>query len=85
MKSVYWHATRVHAFAAVVDRESDHELLAVLTEKQAHRDALQQGLNRMFEQHARGPVVIKAICDDLTEAYRGVVRGTRIDALPSTS
>jgi hypothetical protein len=27
-----------------------------LTEQQTHRDAPQQGLNRMVEQHARKPV-----------------------------
>jgi hypothetical protein len=49
-------ATRVHAFAAIVDREH----LAVLTEEHAHRVALQQGLNRMVEQQAPEHVVIKA-------------------------
>jgi hypothetical protein len=58
-QSVHWHAAWVHAFGAIGDSESARELLAVLTEEQVHRDALQQGLNRMVEQHALGPVEIK--------------------------
>ena len=53
-QSVHWHAAWVHAFEAIGDSESARELLAVLTEEQAHRDALQQGLDRMVEQRARG-------------------------------
>jgi hypothetical protein len=55
-QSVHWHAAWVHAFGAIGDSESARELSTVLTEEQAHRDALQQGLNRMVEQRARGPV-----------------------------
>ncbi len=53
-QSVHWHAAWVHAFEAIGDSESARELSAVLAEEQAHRDALQQGLNRVAEQHARG-------------------------------
>jgi hypothetical protein len=59
-QSVHWHAAWVHAFGAIGDTASARELLAVLTEEQAHRDALQQGLNRMVEQHALGADEIKA-------------------------
>ena len=63
-QSIHWHAAWVHVFGAVGDNESARELLAVLTEEQAHRDALQQGLNRLVEQHARGSFAIKS--DDVT-------------------
>jgi hypothetical protein len=53
-RSIHWHTAWVHAFGAIGDAESARELSSVLTEEQAHRDALQQGLNRMIEQHARG-------------------------------
>jgi hypothetical protein len=59
-QSVHWYAAWVHTFGAIGDSESARELVAVLTEEQAHRDALQQGLNRMVEQRAHGPVEIKA-------------------------
>jgi hypothetical protein len=52
-QSVHWHAAWVHAFEAIGDSESARELSAVLAEEQAHRDALQQGLNRVVEQRAR--------------------------------
>jgi hypothetical protein len=55
-QSVHWHAAWVHVFGAIGDSESAGELSTVLTEEQAHRDALQQGLYRMVEQRARGPV-----------------------------
>jgi hypothetical protein len=55
-QSIHWHAAWVHAFEAIGDTESARELLTVLTEEQAHRDALQQGLNRMVEQQVRGHV-----------------------------
>jgi hypothetical protein len=58
-QSVHWHAAWVHAFGAVGDNESARELSDVLTEEQTHRDALQRGLNRMIEQHARGASVLK--------------------------
>jgi len=52
--SVHWHTAWVHAFEAIGDSESARALSAVLAEEQAHRDALQQGFNRVIEQHARG-------------------------------
>ncbi len=59
-QSVHWHAAWVHAFGALGDTESVEDLSAVLLEEQAHRDALQQGLNRVVEQHARGADASKA-------------------------
>lgn len=53
-QSVHWHTAWVHTFGAIGDTESARDLSAVLAEEQAHRDALQQGFNRMVEQHARG-------------------------------
>jgi hypothetical protein len=53
-QSVHWHAAWIHAFNAIGDTASAAELSAVLAEEQAHRDALQSGLNRMVERGARG-------------------------------
>jgi hypothetical protein len=53
-RSVHWHTAWVHVFGVIGDSDSARELAAVLSEEQAHRDALQQGLNRMVEQRARG-------------------------------
>ena len=52
-QSVHWHAAWLHTFKTTGDSESADDLNAVLTEEQAHRDALQQGLNRMIEERAR--------------------------------
>lgn len=52
--AIHWHTAWVHAFESVGDPESARELAAVLTEEQTHREALQQGFNRLVEQHARG-------------------------------
>jgi hypothetical protein len=52
-QSVHWHAAWVHVFGAIGDSESARELSAVLSEEQAHRDALQRALNRVMEHHAR--------------------------------
>jgi len=48
--SVHWCTAWVHAFEALGDAESARELAAVLTEEKAHRDALQEGLNRLVER-----------------------------------
>jgi hypothetical protein len=47
--SVLWYTAWVHTFAAVGDAASSRELVAVLTEKRAHCEALQGGLNRLVE------------------------------------
>lgn len=52
--AIHWYVAWSAAFAAVGDAESARELSAVLTEEQAHRDALQQWLNRLVERGARG-------------------------------
>ena len=43
--SVLWYTAWVHAFQSLGDAESARELAAVLTEKRAHCEALQAGLN----------------------------------------
>ena len=50
---IHWCTAWVHAFEALGDAESARELAAVLTEEKAHRDALQEGLNRLV---ARGTI-----------------------------
>jgi len=45
--SVHWSQAWVQAFQAIGDAESARELSAVLTEEKSHRDALQEGLNRL--------------------------------------
>jgi hypothetical protein len=58
-QSAQWHTAWVHTFGAIAEVESARELSVVLAEEQAHLDALQQGLNRMVEQHARGADKVK--------------------------
>ncbi len=58
-QSVHWHTAWVHVFEAIGDSQSARELSVVLSEEQTHRDALQQGLNRVVEQQARGADLIK--------------------------
>jgi len=50
--AIHWCTAWVQAFQAVGDEESARELAAVLTEEKAHRDALQEGLNRMVTHGA---------------------------------
>jgi hypothetical protein len=45
--AIHWYTAWVQAFQALGDAESARELAAVLTEEKAHRDALQEGLNRL--------------------------------------
>jgi hypothetical protein len=52
--AVHWYAAWVETFRAIGDAESAGELAAVLNEEQAHRDALQQGLNRLVLRGAQG-------------------------------
>jgi hypothetical protein len=51
---VHRHTAWVHTFEAIGDADSARELAAVLAEERAHRDALQEGLNRLVERAARG-------------------------------
>jgi hypothetical protein len=50
--AIHWCTAWIQAFQAIGDAESSRELAAVLTEEKAHRDALQEGLNRMVTQGA---------------------------------
>lgn len=50
--AIHWCTAWVHTFETIGDAESARELAAVLTEEKAHRDALQEGLNRMVAQGA---------------------------------
>lgn len=58
--AIHWCTAWIQAFQAVGDAESARELSAVLTEEKAHRDALQEGLNRL--------VVHGAVASDDTES-----------------
>jgi len=51
--AIHWYVAWVHTFQALGDTESARELSAVLTEEKAHRDALQEGLNRLVERGAQ--------------------------------
>ncbi len=48
------HTAWSHAFGSLGDAESARELSEIVSEDQAHRDALVEGLARMVEQAARG-------------------------------
>lgn len=51
--SVLWYTAWVHAFQSIGDAESARELAAILTEKKAHCEALQGGLNRLVEARVK--------------------------------
>jgi len=48
--AIHWSTAWVQAFQSIGDAEGARELAAVLTEEKAHRDALQEGLNRLLLQ-----------------------------------
>jgi len=50
--AIHWYTAWIPAFQAIGDTESARELAAILTEEKSHRDALQEGLNRMVAQGA---------------------------------
>jgi len=50
--AMHWITAWIQAFQSIGDAESARELAAVLTEDKAHRDALQEGLNRLVLQGA---------------------------------
>jgi len=52
--AIHWYTAWIQTFQAIGDAESSRELSAILTEEKAHRDALQEGLNRMVSQGATG-------------------------------
>jgi len=50
--AIHWSTAWVQVFQSIGDAESARELAAVLTEEKSHRDALQEGLNRLLLQGA---------------------------------
>jgi hypothetical protein len=50
--AIHWITAWIQTFQGIGDAESARELAAVLTEDKAHRDALQEGLNRLVLQGA---------------------------------
>jgi bacterioferritin (cytochrome b1) len=52
--AIHWHTAWIHTFEVIGDSESARELTVVLTEEHTHQQALQQGLDRLIEQRARG-------------------------------
>ncbi len=52
--AIHWYDAWIHAFEEIGDDQSARELAAVCTEEKAHRDALQQWLNRIVARGARG-------------------------------
>jgi|GEM_PF-1315949 len=52
--AIHWITAWVQTFQSLGDAESARELAVVLTESQAHRDALQEGLNRLVLRGATG-------------------------------
>jgi len=52
--AIHWSTAWIQTFQTIGDAESARELAAVLTEEKAHRDALQEGLNRMVTRGALG-------------------------------
>ncbi len=57
--AIHWYTAWVATFEAIGDAESARELGAILTEEKSHRDALQEGLNRMVTQGASGALPAK--------------------------
>ncbi len=51
--AIHWTTAWVHVFETIGDTESARELASLLTEEKAHRDALQEALNRMVAEGAR--------------------------------
>jgi hypothetical protein len=52
--AIHWYTAWIQTYQAIGDAESSRELAAILIEEKAHRDALQEGLNRMVIQGATG-------------------------------
>lgn len=50
--AIHWYRAWIHTFQTLGDAESARELSAILTEESSHRDALQEGLNRLVLQGA---------------------------------
>ncbi len=52
--AIHWTTAWVYAFEQIGDAPSAEELGVVLAEEKAHHDALQQGLNLLLAQGAKG-------------------------------
>ncbi len=52
--AIDYQSAWAHAFESIGDSQSARDLAAVLTEDQAHHDALLEGLKRMVEQRTTG-------------------------------
>jgi hypothetical protein len=52
--AIHWQTAWIQAFQSIGDAESARELTALLAEEKAHRDALQEGLNRLVTRGASG-------------------------------
>jgi len=52
--AIHWCTAWVQTFHAIGDAESARDLNEVLTQEKAHRDALQEGLNRIVQRGALG-------------------------------
>lgn len=50
--AIHWYTAWVQTFQSLGDADSARELAVVLDEEKSHRDALQEGLNRMVIQGA---------------------------------
>ena len=50
--AIHWYTAWSHAFEMIGDTESARELAAILQEESTHRDALQEGLNRLVAHGA---------------------------------
>jgi hypothetical protein len=50
--AIHWITAWVHVFQSIGDAESARELASILSEDKAHREALQEGLNRLLLQGA---------------------------------
>ncbi|WP_422931275.1 hypothetical protein [Singulisphaera sp. PoT] len=55
--SIHWCTAWIQTFQGIGDVESAQELSGVLADERAHRDALQEGLNRMVLKGASGEEV----------------------------
>jgi hypothetical protein len=53
--AIHWYTAWISTFQSLGDAESARELAAVLTEEKSHRDALQEGLNRLVARGASSP------------------------------
>ncbi len=55
--AIHWYIAWIHAFELIGDTDSSKALATVLEEETSHRDALQEGLNRLVAVGATGEPV----------------------------